>query len=178
MDNIKIKKADEADAAIICLLARITFSETFGMHFRDPLDIQEYFNKTFSVAKIRDSIKKDNNRYWLIYVNELPVGYSKLKLFSPSDFLKEKETCQLQKIYILRDFLGKNLGHIMVKEMLKEAFLQARQTMWLSVLKENQRAVRFYKNQDFEICGEHTFQIGKELFDFYVMKRRLSLELR
>jgi len=77
--DINIRRAAQKDAAMIALLARVTFTETFGQHFRDLKDLRMYYDKTFSVAKIQSSIEKVNNIYWLATANNLPVGYAKLE---------------------------------------------------------------------------------------------------
>jgi hypothetical protein len=39
-------------------------------------------------------------------VDNLPVGYAKLKLHSPTAQFGRPDVAQLQKIYVLQDFLG------------------------------------------------------------------------
>ena len=106
MNTIEIRLAKKEDAQFIALLGRITFTETFGHFFRDQKDLIDYYNLTFSVQKIEDGIKKPNNIFWIAFVNRLPVGYAKLKLYSNSEFIESKDVCQLQKIYVLKDFLS------------------------------------------------------------------------
>ena len=82
MNTIEIRLAKKEDAQLIALLGRITFTETFGHFFRDQKDLIDYYNLTFSVQKIEDGIKKPNNIFWIAFVNRLPVGYAKLKIYS------------------------------------------------------------------------------------------------
>ncbi len=90
-DNpLLIREATVADAAYISLLGRVTFAETFGHHFSDPQDLLDYHERTFTVSKIRAGLQKRNNVFWLAMVDELPVGYAKLKLAAPSAFVKEQ----------------------------------------------------------------------------------------
>ncbi|MGA3012202.1 MAG: GNAT family N-acetyltransferase [Terracidiphilus sp.] len=42
-------------------------------------------------------------------------------------------------------------------------------TIWLDVLKENDRAIRFYKQQGFTALGTDTYVIGAQTFDFHLM---------
>ena len=42
-------------------------------------------------------LRKPNNIFWIAFVNRLPVGYAKLKLYSNSEFIESKDVCQLQK---------------------------------------------------------------------------------
>jgi len=157
MGQLVIRKAKLEDAAFISLLARVTFAETFGQYFRDNQDLLDYHDKTFGVSKIRTSLKKDNNVFWIAFFDELPVGYAKLKKISKSDFINSDSVSQLQKIYVLKDFLSKKIGHKMQAEMFEETIKLGNKFMWLSVLKSNERAISFYNKNGF-------MEIGKLLY--------------
>lgn len=173
MNKIEIKIADKKDAEYIALLGRITFTETFGHFFRDKQDLINYYDRTFSVEKIENSISKSNNIFWVALADRLPVGYAKLKLNSKSDFFRSDKTCQLQKIYILKDFLSMKIGFQLQNQLLQKAKQLNFENIWLSVLNSNQKAIIFYRNNGFSNIGNHDFQIGKEKFDFTVMQKKL-----
>lgn len=174
MENLIIKKATIADAAIVALLAQITFDETFGHHFRDRNDLINYFDTTFSVTKIRLSIEKENNVFWLAFVNELPVGYAKLKKYSPISAVNDTNCAQLQKIYLRKDYLNKQIGTPLQQAMFDETLKLGKKTIWLSVLKTNFRALKFYDKHGFEKVGEHLFTVGKETFDFHILVKHFA----
>nr|WP_299384678.1 GNAT family N-acetyltransferase [Allomuricauda sp.] len=171
---IQLREANIQDAPLIALLARITFSETFGHYFRDANDLESYYQRTFSVTKLKSSLAKNHNVFWLAYLDELPVGYAKLKLDSPSPFLDTVKVCQLQKIYVLKDFLARKVGVELQNTMLERAQSEGFEQIWLSVLKENLRAIRFYEKNGFKVLGDHDFSIGKEDFEFQVMAKELA----
>ncbi len=171
---LHIRKATKADAPLIALLARITFSEAFGHLFRDKTDLLQYYEQTFSVSKIEHSLQKETNVFWIAFYDALPVGYAKLKLNSPSSFLTEPQICQLQKIYLLQDFLSKKIGQKLQALVLEEAQKQGFETIWLSVFNGNIRAIKFYEKHQFKAIGTHDFQIGKENFDFTAMAKDLN----
>ena len=174
MDTVEIRLAQEEDAQFIALLGRVTFSETFGHLFRDQNDLIDYYNKTFSVQKIEDGIRKQNNVFWIAFVNRLPVGYAKLKLHSRSEFIESKDVCQLQKIYVVRDFLSMRIGFELQESLLKKAKELGFSHIWLSVLNSNERAIIFYEKTGFEKIGNHDFQIGKENFEFTAMLKTIA----
>ena len=87
MNKIEIRRATKDDGGFIALLGRLTFTETFGHFFRDKQDLLNYYDSTFSVDKIENSISKPNNEYWIAFVDRLAVGYAKLKLNSQSEFI-------------------------------------------------------------------------------------------
>ena len=173
MNAIEIRLARKEDAQFIALLGRTTFTETFGHFFRDQQDLIDYYNSTFSVQKIEAGIEKPNNLFWIAFANRLPVGYAKLKLHSNSEFLDSKKVCQLQKIYVLKDFLSMKIGLELQRSLLEKAKELRFTDIWLSVLNSNERAIGFYKKSGFEEIGNHEFQIGKENFEFVAMGKRL-----
>ena len=165
---IQIRKANVNDAQHIALLGRITFNETFSAYFRDKQDLFDYYEQTFNVPKIKASLQKENNCFWIALWNDLPIGYAKLKVHSINEFITAENVSQLQKIYVLKEFLDKRIGKLLMEELMI-AFNQSDKThLWLSVLKSNERAVQFYCRNGFKKIGEHLFQIGKETFDFDV----------
>lgn len=178
MTNPKVitRLATTEDAQIIALLGRVTFAETFGHFFRDRQDLLNYFDATFSVDKIERSIRNPNNVYWVSFVHRLPVGFAKLKLNShPNAFglQASEKVCQLQKIYVLKDFISQKIGAALQNQLLEKARLEGFGKIWLSVLESNERAKSFYLKHGFEPIGVHGYQIGKEKFNFIAMSKVL-----
>ena len=172
MESLVIRKANITDAKAVASLARITFKDTFGHLFNDPQDLVNYFNVTFSQEKIAASLQKSNNVFWLALFNDKPVGYAKLKVHSPSEFISDKiKVSQLQKIYILQDYFGQQIGQKLQDKLFEEIELLNSKHLWLSVYIENPRAIGFYKKHGFTTIGSHTFSIGKETFEFTVMDK-------
>ncbi len=166
---IKIRRATLEDAQFIALLGRITFTETFSEYFKDKKDLFHYHEQTFNIPKIRLSLQKESNRYWIALWNGLPVGYAKLKINSTTEFISDENTSQLQKIYVLKEFLDKKIGKLLMAELMQSFNESDKRYIWLSVLKQNERALKFYYRNNFKNVGEHLFQIGSEVFDFYVL---------
>ncbi|MEJ5103035.1 GNAT family N-acetyltransferase [Chryseobacterium sp. MYb328] len=169
---IQVRTATAEDAQHIALLGRITFTETFSEHFRDPKDLFDYFERTFSVSKIRNSIQNPNNKFWIAFWNELPIGYAKLKAHSPIDFISSTAASQLQKIYVLKEFLDKKAGKALMDELMTSFENSDQKYIWLSVLNSNERALQFYDKNGFTKVGKHQFSIGKEDFDFFALSKR------
>jgi len=172
--KIEIRRANKDDAGFIALLGRVTFTETFGHLYRDEQDLLDYYNLTFPVDKIENSLSKPNNLYWIAFVDRLAVGYAKLKLNSRSEFISDENVCQLQKIYVLKDFLSMKIGFELQNLLLKKAKEKGFNEIWLSVLNSNDRAINFYLKNRFKEIGNHDFKIGKENFEFIAMSKRFE----
>ena len=173
MQNVVIRLATVADATQISHLGKVTFSETFGHLFRAEDDLRHYLETTFSIPKIRASLDKSFNVFWIAFADQIPIGYAKLKLDSPTKFIDSTSVCQLQKIYVLKAFLSLKIGTQLQTQLLTKAKELSYSHIWLSVLNSNNRAIQFYKKNGFEIIGNHDFTIGQEHFDFFAMGKKL-----
>ncbi|MEL6916790.1 MAG: GNAT family N-acetyltransferase [Bacteroidota bacterium] len=169
----QIRLAKKKDATFIALVGRITFMETFGHLFTDKEGLQTYLNKTFAVDKIKKSLEKKNNVYWIAFVDKLPVGYAKLKLKSGCPFINETNIGQLQKIYVLHDFLSMKIGKRLQDLLIQKVMENGREKIWLSVYVGNKRAIAFYEKNGYKIVGRHQFSIGRDSFDFLAMAKAL-----
>ena len=164
-----IRKAVPADAKFISLLAKINFSESFGNLFSSEVALREYIDNTFSVAKMTASIQKSDTIFWIACVNSLPVGYVKLKKNAPVPNTDFKDAIELQKVYVLKDYIKEGNGI-----ELKTAFFEKIQQLeakrvWLKELHTNERTLNFYKKYDFHKHHSESFTIGKENFVFNIM---------
>src|SRR4051812_36983714 len=169
-----IRRANKADAETIALLGRITFGEAFGHLFgQHRSNLCDYLDTTFGVSKIERSLANPGNSYWLGFVDRLPVGYAKLKHRSPLPSGGSRPCAQLQKLYVLSDYLGQQLGARLMHAVAQEAAGQA-PTLWLDVLRENVRAIRFYQRFGFRMIGEDNHTIGAQTFSFHLMSREVA----
>lgn len=65
------------------------------------------------------------------------------------------------------------IGQRLQEAIFEETQRFTRKYIWLSVLKSNERAIHFYSKNGFKHIGEHTFNIGKEHFEYCVMAKEL-----
>ncbi|RKN00834.1 hypothetical protein D7036_18305, partial [Aquimarina sp. BL5] len=98
--HVKIGTID--DVLEISFLGKKTFDQSFGHLFGDRKDLTDYLDHTFSIEKLKSSIVKLHNVYWVAYYGKSAVGYAKIQLNSSSEFVESSKGCKLQKIYILK----------------------------------------------------------------------------
>ena len=71
-------------------------------------------------------------------------------------------------------YLNKQIGTPLQQAMFDETLKLGKKTIWLSVLKTNFRALKFYDKHGFEKVGEHLFTVGKETFDFHILVKHFA----
>lgn len=165
--EIKIRKAEIEDTQLVALLGRITFAAAFGDFWAEHL--QDYLAKTFSVSKISASLQKENNAYFLAFADGLPVGYAKMKKYSPYEKLDDPAPAQLQKIYLLPDFIGKRIGEKLQNAVFEEVKANRIKTLWLAVWDVNDAGIRFYERHGFKKTTTYFYEFQGKRADFEVM---------
>ncbi|CAM1364881.1 conserved protein of unknown function [Tenacibaculum soleae] len=170
---IDIKKATFSDAKIIALLGRITYTESHGHFIENKNDLLAYCNNVFSIKKLTDDLNDKNNLFHILYVTDLPVGYSKIVLNTPFENKNEITSCRLERIYILDHFLSLKLGQPFLDFITKKAKQQNATSMWLSVYIKNERGINFYKRNDFKSIGDLNFLVNGKEYDNFVLSKNI-----
>ena len=170
---IKIKPAEEADIEVLALLARLTWVESHGHYIDDKTSLLKYLDKNFSVSKTTQDINNPKQRFYIIYVDDLPVGYAKIIVNAIQESVASKNNCRLERIFILNDFIPLKIGQQLltfVEEKAKELKLD---TMWLTVYIKNNRAIRFYEKNEFKNVGDLNFIVNGAAYENIVFSKKI-----
>jgi ribosomal protein S18 acetylase RimI-like enzyme len=68
----------------------------------------------------------------------------------------------VQRIYVLQNFHGKNIGQLLLDEVKKIAQTTGVDYIWLGVWEENHRALQFYTKNGFVVFDKHVFKMGND----------------
>ena len=167
--NIKIKTAKPSDAAVISSIGKLSFRDAFMHLFNNKKELQEYLDFTYKPEKIEKSIRRENNVYFIAYVENVPAGFAKLKKSSLESQIESIAQMELQKIYVLSYYHGSGAGAALLNRVIEFAKETEPDYVWLHVHISNQKAVRFYEKNGFQISGKHHFTIGTQTFEFHIM---------
>ncbi|WP_028889106.1 GNAT family N-acetyltransferase [Tenacibaculum ovolyticum] len=170
---INIKTAKVTDAEVLALLGRITYSESHGHFIDDKNDLLKFLNNSFSITEIKNQLKNTNNLFYILYVDDFPVGYTKLVLNELHESVKANSSCRLEKIYILNDFLPLKLGQHLFDFIVGKAIEHQFKNIWLSVYIKNFRAINFYKKNGFEITGTLDYIVNNKKYENFVYAKKI-----
>lgn len=170
---ITIKLAKEADIEVLALLGRITWAESHGQYIDDKNDQLKYLDSSFSIPKTKQDFNDSKQLYYIIYVDDFPVGYAKLVLNAVNEIVTLQNTCKLERIYILNDFIPLKVGQRLLTFVQVKAKELQMDTMWLSVYIKNNRAIRFYEKNDFENLGDLNFIVNGKSYKNIVFSKNL-----
>ena len=169
----EIKQANIENAPVLALLGRKTYVESHGHFIYNESDLKQYLDTAFSLSKAKAELSDPNVLIYFIYVGQTPVGYTKLVINDPGKNNSALSSCQLERIYIIKEFLGAQIGQRLFNFVLQKARDLKRDIIWLSVYIKNERAIKFYKRNGFEQTGELDFDVAGKPYKNYVLSKNL-----
>lgn len=171
MDTL-IRKAGPGDAEQIADLSRKTFVETFAP-FNTESDMEKFLHGPFTRANLIAEVLSPGSIFFLAEVGGKAAGYARLRLGRGKPE-PGSDSIEIARLYADQSWLGKGIGHALMKACLDEAILLGKHTVWLGVWEHNTRAIRFYSNWGFEKFGETDFILGDDVQRDWLMKKDLS----
>ncbi|MFY0604313.1 MAG: GNAT family N-acetyltransferase [Flavobacteriaceae bacterium] len=171
---IKIKQATIIDTEVLALLGRQTWAESHGHYIDDKNNLLKYLNENFSVSKMKQNLSNAKNIFYMMYVDDFPVGYAKIIANKKQENVVSKNNCQLERIFILKEFIPLKIGKQLLTYIEDQAKALKFDTMWLSVYIKNKRAIRFYEKNEFKNVGDLNFMVNGKSYENIVFSKKLS----
>ncbi len=173
MNEFQISKVSTNDAVLLQLIGRQTFYEAFKDENSEE-DMNQYLNESFSSQKIAEELKNVNSEFYFAKSNDQVLGYLKINFGKYQTELSENNSLEIERIYLLKQFYGKNVGQKLLDKALEIALKNQHDFVWLGVWENNLRAIQFYKKNGFVAFDKHIFQLGNDKQTDIMMKLMLK----
>jgi ribosomal protein S18 acetylase RimI-like enzyme len=157
---IEIIQPSIQHASVLSEIGGKSFMESHG-HSASEKDIQNYVSMHFNEQIFEKELSDPTNIYYLVLLNKVPVGYSKLRLNTSLPVINEKQVCKLDRLYVLKDVYDKGIGKKLFDVNVQVAKTHDQKGMWLFVWTENYRAIKFYEKHGFVNAGDTSFKISE-----------------
>jgi ribosomal protein S18 acetylase RimI-like enzyme len=161
MNTIEIKKATILDLDSIQKISTQTFTETFAA-VNTPENITDYIKNSLNLEQLTAELNNTNSQFYIAYSNSEVVGYLKINFGDAQTESINENALEVQRIYVLQNFHGKNIGQLLLDEVKKIAQITNVDSVWLGVWEENHRALRFYTKNEFVVFDKHVFMMGND----------------
>ncbi|MPL55495.1 Spermidine/spermine N(1)-acetyltransferase [bioreactor metagenome] len=169
---MKIRKLNIDDLETLRNLSIQTFKETFE-EVNTEEDMQKYLDEKLSIEKLKTELENPNSEFYFAENNEEILGYLKLNFTDAQTEKLEENHFEIERIYVLKAFLGQKIGQILFDKAIEIGREKNLEYVWLGVWEENQRAIRFYEKNGFEIFGKHDFVLGEDVQTDLLMKMKI-----
>jgi diamine N-acetyltransferase len=161
MEKILIRKAGLNDLAQLQTISKRTFLEAFTAGNKEE-DLKKYIEKSFSAEKLAEELNNKNSEFYLASLNNDTIGYLKLNFGPAQTELKEDKAIEIERIYVLSAFYGRNAGQALYQKVIEIATVLSASYVWLGVWEKNPRAISFYKKNGFVAFDKHVFKLGDD----------------
>ena len=153
---IEIRAAQKKDLATIQQLAHAIWPSAY-LEILGEAQLAYMLDKIYSLHSLEHQFSILNQRFILATEDEKPVGFAS---YSPHD---DSSIYHLNKIYVLPDQQGKNIGKKMLDHVITTVKNSGASGLQLNVNRYN-KALHFYEKQGFKIIRKEDIDIGSGYF--------------
>lgn len=173
MENIEVVTVTLNHVEQLQKISRQTFSDTFSA-VNTGENMKKYIDEQFSLEQLTKEVNNKNAAFYFAMLDNNAIGYLKLNFGQAQTELKDDKAVEIERIYVLKDFHGKNVGQILYEKAIQIARQINADYVWLGVWEENARAIRFYKKNGFVEFDKHIFILGDDQQTDIMMKLQLK----
>lgn len=175
MEKISIRRAVVADAALLARIGREAFYSAFADK-NTPENMEAYLSGAFSEQIQAKEIRMAGSKFLIAETEDRElVGYARLYDgdLAPT-CITGRNVVELVRFYMLPQWIGQGTAGQLMAACLDEARGGGYDVVWLGVWQENPRAVKFYEKWGFRIVGTHTFHLGTDIQQDWLMEHRFD----
>ena len=171
--DIVIRQIETADINQLQNISCQTFIETFA-DVNSEENMQAYLAESLSAEELLAELTNPNSVFYFAESNGRIIGYLKLNLGQAQTELKDSRGIEIERIYVLKEFHGKNVGQLLYNKAMQIAKENNAGYVWLGVWEENPRAIKFYQKNGFVEFDKHIFKLGNDEQVDLMMKLELK----
>lgn len=169
MQQIEIKQVTIRAIGLLQEISKKTFFETFASS-NTAEDMNKYLQTSFSAEKLSSELNNPNSFFYFAVAEGRVIGYLKLNIGQAQTEMLAENALEIERIYVLQDFFGKQIGQILYEKALQVAQVKQVSFVWLGVWEKNTRAIAFYQKNGFITIGKHIFKLGDDEQTDFIMK--------
>ncbi|MEN9655519.1 MAG: hypothetical protein RL311_427 [Bacteroidota bacterium] len=173
MNSIKITKIGLEQLIPLQEIGRKTFFDTFFESDSEE-SMSAYLATSFSSEKLTAELENPESEFYFATLNKAVIGYLKVNFGSAQTELQDRNSLEIERIYVLKDYHGKKVGQLLFEKAITIAKNNSCSYVWLGVWEENHRALQFYTKNGFVAFDSHVFQMGEEAQTDIMMKLQLQ----
>ena len=172
LDSVFIQKITLKEVEALQAISRLTFYETFA-EVNTEENMSCYLENDLSLERLSEELSNPNSEFYFASLQNEAIGYLKINCDSAQTEQKTANSIEIERIYVLKEFLGKNIGQLLLEHAFQIARKKGNENVWLGVWKENKRAIRFYQKNGFEEFDKHIFMLGEDAQKDILMRKKL-----
>ncbi len=173
--DLRIRPGRPADAPAFAAFAARVFRETYAAQ-NERAELERYVGAHFTEARQAAELADPAVATLLAESGGALVAYAQLHLGKAADGVERigGDAAFLARFYVDHAWHGRGVAQALMDATEDEARRRGVAVLWLSVWKENPRAIAFYRRRGFEVWGEMPFLFGTDLQEDWLMALELT----
>jgi len=171
-NQLVIRRVEMSEAEALAQIGRQTFFETFAEQ-NNPEDMQQYLDSTFNTEKIAQEFANPQSQHYFAVFKDAVIAYLKLNTGTAQTEKHSAKSMEIERIYVLKSYVGQGVGQSLLDKAMELGKEQSCTSIWLGVWEHNERAINFYKKNQFEVFDKHVFMLGEDAQTDLLMRRKL-----
>lgn len=172
IDSVFIQKITLKEVEALQAISRLTFYETFS-DVNTKENMSSYLENDLSLERLSEELNNTHSEFYFAFFENEVIGYLKINCESAQTEQKTANSLEIERIYVLKEFLGKTIGQLLLEHVFQIAREKGNENVWLGVWEENKRAIRFYQKNGFEEFDKHIFMLGEDAQKDILMRKKL-----
>jgi ribosomal protein S18 acetylase RimI-like enzyme len=173
MNHLKIKQIGISELFQLQKISKHTFIETFEDKNSEE-NMLQYLSESLSLERLALEIENPNSQFYFAILKKTVVGYLKINLGEAQTEYQNKNTLEVERVYVLKEFQGIKVGQLLFNKAISIAKVIEADYLWLGVWEENLKAINFYKKNGLEAFGQHKFMLGNDVQTDILMKLKVN----
>jgi diamine N-acetyltransferase len=167
-----VRAGTREDASLLAELRARTFRQSSPNTRHE--DVESHVCENFTREKLVTCLRVKNTTALILENYGQAIGYALLSLGTPPDQLVlAPHSIEIQRFYILEEWTGHKLGNALMARCLEHVKYSRFETIWLTVWRNNERALRFYKRWGFRKAGMYDFVVGRDIQEDFLLLRNI-----
>lgn len=167
-----ITKADVNDASSIATLAVQVWLDTYAVEgIRDSFTKYVWSELTPDNFRIRFS--NPDREFLKVEINSHLVGFAEIN-YNSTPGKNSGTNVEIEKLYIQENFCNKGIGKKLIFSINERCKDKGILSVWLSVYENNERAISFYRKNNFFESGDLYFNLDGEKHRNLILIRKTT----
>lgn len=172
IDSVFIQKITINEVEALQAISRLTFYDTFAA-LNTEENMSRYLENDLSLERLSEELSNPNSEFYFASLENEVIGFLKINCEFAQTEQKTANSIEIERIYVLKEFLGKNIGQLLLEYAFQIGREKGNENVWLGVWEENKRAIRFYQKNGFVEFDKHIFVLGEDAQTDILMRRKL-----
>lgn len=174
--KMKIVPIDISHANELSALAKAIYLEYY-LHLWNPGGADWYMHEhAYAPGTLQAELADANNHHFIVYVEEKPMGYLKLKQDAALSGFEKYNALEIERIYLHKSIAGKGVGKQLMLLSEEIARDHQKEMIFLKAMDTSLDAISFYDKMGYAKCGTYILpfpQLKDELRGMVILNKFL-----